>query len=212
MTGLDPLRPGPMRFGLAGQTDGRCRLAKNTTGGAGPRGRSHRADAIAAAFETCYLDYQYVFVEFLIDHLVDAGRAFRGDYQAMLVLAVLGQARLGALRAAAGADATSTDVSRGAESTNASRIADITGIPRQTVRRKLEALAERGWIERDAEGTYRLVSSDGRSSARRDLSDTDRRAMQRVAGLVADLESVIDRHETAIGKSREPAPVRGCSE
>lgn len=173
-----------------------------TTGGAGPRGRSDRADAIASAFETCYLDYQYVFVEFLIDHLVDAGRAFKGDFQAMLVLAVLGQARLGAVRAASGPDATSADVSPGAEITNASRISDITGIPRQTVRRKLEALTERGWIERDAAGAYRLVSSDGQSAARRDLSDTDRRAMQRVARLVAELESVVERHEKLIGRSR----------
>ncbi|MGF1503169.1 MAG: helix-turn-helix domain-containing protein [Paracoccaceae bacterium] len=177
-------------------------MPKTTTGAAGAARRSHRADAIAAAFETCYLDYQYIFVEFLIDHLVDAGGAFKGDSQAMLVLAVLGQARLGAVRAASPADDAPPDVSPAAESTNASRIADITGIPRQTVRRKLEALAERGWIERDAEGAYRLVSTDGRSAARRDLSDTDRRAMQRVARLVADLESVIERHETLIGKSR----------
>ena len=202
MTRVGVRRLDPMRVGLAGHFEGRCSLPKTTTGAVGPRTRSHRADGIAAAFETFYVDYQYVFVEFLIDHLVDAGRAFKGDYQAMLVLAVLGQARLGALRAASPAADAPPDVSPEAESTNASRISDITGIPRQTVRRKLEALAERGWIERDAEGACRLVSIDGRSAARRDLSDTDGRAMQRVARLVAELESVVERHETLIGKSR----------
>lgn len=177
-------------------------MPHSTTRTSQHRRQSHRADGIAAAFETQYLDYQYVFVEFLIEHMVDAGRAFKGDFQAMLVLAVLGQARLNAVRAASSSAVASLDVRAEAESTNASRISDITGIPRQTVRRKLDALTKRGWIERDADGAYRLVSTGGQSAARRDLSDMDRRAMQRVAQLVSELESVIERHEKLVEKSR----------
>lgn len=164
--------------------------------------RSDQIDGITAAFNAHYLDYQYIFVEFLIGHMVDAVSAVDGDYQEMLVLAVLGQARLGAVRAAANSDFTALDVAATAESTNASRIADITGIPRQTVRRKLQSLAERGWIERDDVGAYRLVSSGGKSNARRDLAETDRRAIDRVARLVADLQAVIEKHERLIAKSR----------
>jgi DNA-binding MarR family transcriptional regulator len=163
---------------------------------------SYRADGIAAAFESQYLDYQYIFVEFLIGHMVDAVSAFDGDYQEMLVLAVLGQARLGAVRTAAKNDLTGLVVEADAERTNASRIADITKIPRQTVRRKLASLENRGWIERDANGAYRLVSAEGKSTARRDLDDLDRRALKRIARLVTDLQSVIEKHEQRIAKSR----------
>lgn len=164
--------------------------------------RSHRVDGLAEAFESFYLDYQYIFVQFLIEHLVDAGRVFKGDYQALLVMAVLGQARLAAARNVLAPEGCVADPVAAAESTNASRIADITGIPRETVRRKLEALTELGWIEKDDQATYRLVFRDGRSVARRDLREVDQRAMQRVARLVADLEDVVERHETVLGKSR----------
>lgn len=176
------------------------RKKKNSTVGA--LNRSDRADGITLAFESFYLDYQYVFVEFLIGHMVDAATVFDGDYQEMLVLAVLGQARLGAVRAAANSDFTVLDVDAAAESTNASRIADITRIPRQTVRRKLASLMERGWIECDEAGAYRLVSVGGHSSARRDLAELDRRAIHRVALLVADPQSIIEKYERRTARGR----------
>ena len=177
-------------------------MPKKTSSTIGLSRSSHRADGIASAFESHYFDYQYVFVEFLIGHMVDAVSAFDGDFQEMLVMAVLGQARLGAVRAAANPDLPVLDVEAAAESTNASRIADVTKIPRQTVRRKLQSLEARGWIERDDAGAYRLVSDEGHSTARRDLADPDRRAIQRIARLVADLQTVIEKHERLIAKSR----------
>jgi hypothetical protein len=49
--------------------------------------KQRRAAAVAAALDGQYVVYQYTFVEFFIDHLVDVSRAFRGDLQEMLVLA-----------------------------------------------------------------------------------------------------------------------------
>ncbi len=175
-------------------------LSATRTGGS-PKG-SCRADAVASAFDSFYSDYQYIFVEFLIAHLVDAAGAFDGDYQEMLVLAVIGQARLGAVRTASSPGSTLPDIEAAKESTNASRIADITNIPRQTVRRKLASLEARGWIERDDAGAYRLVSNGGQSTARRDVAETDRRAIDRVARLVADLETIVEKHQHLIAKSR----------
>jgi DNA-binding MarR family transcriptional regulator len=170
------------------------RLKKETTDGSKHRPAHRRADKAAAAFEAHYLDYQYVFVEFLISHLIDASRAFDGDYQEMLVMAVLGQSRLAAVRSSATRNFTRLDVPPTAESTNATRISDITGIPRQTVRRKLASLEARGWITRDDAGAYRLFSVAGHSKARQDLSEPDRRAIERIARLYADLDAIIDRH------------------
>ena len=38
--------------------------------------------------------------------------------------------------------------------TNTTSMADVTGIPRESVRRKLEAMRAKGWIERDEAGTW----------------------------------------------------------
>jgi len=169
----------------------------------GKRGTSgmleaHQPDRIAAAFDANYIDYQYIFVEFLIDHLVDVGRVFRGDYQAVLILAVLGQSRLNAIRIMRQTLPDSLCSEALADKTNASRISDITGIPRQTVRRKLDTLTERGWAERDSKGAYRLATAGDLSTARRDLSETDQKAMYRIARLVADLNALVERKETPV--------------
>jgi DNA-binding MarR family transcriptional regulator len=159
--------------------------------------RSRRAAAVAAALDEQYTVYQYRFVEFFIDHLSDVSRAFRGDLQAMLVLALIGQSWINAVRAARSKGIEPADLPPERASTSASRIADVTGIPRQTVRRKLAALEERGWILRNEDGSCCLAHTDGQTTARRDLSDIDRRALRRVARLFADLEALVAAAESA---------------
>jgi DNA-binding transcriptional ArsR family regulator len=83
---------------------------------------------------------------------------FDGDLDLALVLAVVGertrpdswQARLES------ADRLSVGhVSRGRQRPiNTESIADYSGIPRETVRRKLLALRDRGWIDRDERGYW----------------------------------------------------------
>ena len=62
--------------------------------------QSVRTDAVSAAFASQYEEYQYCFVAFLVEHLIVVGRAFNGDLQAVLVLAVIVQARVRAERRA----------------------------------------------------------------------------------------------------------------
>ena len=101
-------------------------------------------DALAAAFMGTYLETQYHYVQFLTEHLADCAAAFGGDIDCMLVLAVLGQRRLDLARQEA--DPADPDPSRIAMS--AVRIAEVSGIPRETVRRKLATCRERGWVSR----------------------------------------------------------------
>lgn len=156
-----------------------------------PRGRhASRLQELTEIFEGQYREYQYCFVEFFIEHVSDVGRPFKGDLQSVLVLAVLGQAWLNAARAAAAAGQTPEAMPPERMSTSASRIADITGIPRQTVRRKLDLLEGRGWLIRNADGSCRLASADGVTTAKRDLSEIDQRALVRVARLYANLEKI----------------------
>jgi hypothetical protein len=159
-----------------------------------PRGsQSSRIDEVAEGFEHHYREYQYRFVEFFIEHVSDVGRPFNGDLQAVLVLAVLGQSWIKAAQAATADGMLPEALPAERLGTSASRIADITGIPRQTVRRKLEALEKRGWIIRDADGSCRLASTNGETVVKRDLSEIDRRALLRVARLFADLESIVTK-------------------
>lgn len=139
-----------------------------------------RAVALEEAFQEDYLRYQYRFVEFFVDHLSDVSRAFGGDLQQMTVLAILGQMRLRARHEAATRGAPPAEAT-GRDGTTASRIADVTGIPRETVRRKLHIMRDKGWIDRGEDGLWRLVAEPGtdRTRARRDLSEVDRRAMRR---------------------------------
>lgn len=159
--------------------------------------RVSRADEVSAIFAADYPTYQYKVVQFVVEHLSDVGKAFRGDLQAMLVLAVVGQVHINAHRKPDGTYRNAGQVPRERLSTSATRVADVTGIPRQTVRRKLDALEELGWILRNDDSTYRLAVDDGTSVAHRALLDTDARAVRRFARLFADLERIVARGEAA---------------
>lgn len=153
-----------------------------------------RAAALVEAFQEDYPSYQYRFVEFFAEHMADLSRAFGGDLQEAMVLAILGQVRLRAIRETLARGEAPAPLMQG-DGTTASRIADVTGIPRQTVRRKLLALKDKGWIAQDEGGLWRIVAdADGLGTpVRRDLADFNRRAMGRIARLVTDLEGFADR-------------------
>lgn len=161
--------------------------------GQGIRRSTKRATEVRAAFADNYTLYQYCFVEFLIEHLSDLSRAFRGDLQKTLVLGLIGQVHIRAIHAAAeaGLDFDALPLER--RSITASSIADVTGIPRETVRRKCAAMEQQGWILRSDEGAWRLVltGSGAGSVVRAELSDLDQRGLDRVSRLFRDLEAIV---------------------
>jgi DNA-binding MarR family transcriptional regulator len=141
---------------------------------------------IAARFREQYPRFQYAMVDFIAEHLADVSRVFGGDLQQPLILAVLGQRHLHWMADAQRLDGADPDWS---PTMTASRIADVTGVPRETVRRKLSRLEAQGWIARSADGAYRLAQRDGATVARADLSDLDQRSIDRAARLLAMLRS-----------------------
>jgi DNA-binding transcriptional ArsR family regulator len=160
-------------------------------------GKLQRAESVLGELEKRYPATQYAFVEFLVAHLADVSKTFGGDLQKALVLAVIGQVYLHALRrsglepeefAAALADGASPT-----PYVTASRLADVTGIPRETVRRKLALLEAAGWITKLPEGSWSLAlgPEKGIAVARADLQALDWRGIQRIAGLYADLEGLV---------------------
>lgn len=95
--------------------------------------------------------------------LTQLRKAFDGDLDLMLVLAVIG-------------DRTRPDawqpepisyrqITRRKDEEhlqvpiNIQSVADYSGIPRETVRRKVRVLQEKGWVERDEEGRLTISSS-----------------------------------------------------
>lgn len=92
----------------------------------------------------------------LTQFLIDCRRYFDGDLDLFLVLCVIGDRTFSARHAPpdmnfeswSGAkveDVRSVDI-------NVQSLADFSGIPRETVRRKLNILVERGWVARDERG------------------------------------------------------------
>ncbi len=99
-------------------------------------------------------------VDGLIAFLTRLRAAFKGDLDAALIMAVVGSAALPrgripenlsfkAFRMLDRRDAFYTPL-------NTFSIAQITGIPRETARRKLKQMAQRGWIRRDAKGFWHI--------------------------------------------------------
>ena len=105
---------------------------------------------------------QHQFVQMMTEHVVDCSRTFDGDLSEMLVLAVVGQAHM-------------KNVLRDAEPANtplvardglpASRISDVTGLARETVRRKLQNMEQKGWVHQGDDRRWRLSIEDGKSLA-----------------------------------------------
>jgi len=94
-----------------------------------------------------------------VELMICLRREFDGDLDLMLVMAVIGERRL----SRRDPDATITHEGLGATpvletsgaSINAHSIAEYTGIPRETVRRKVAALITCGWAARDDHGDLR---------------------------------------------------------
>jgi len=88
-------------------------------------------------------------------------RTFGGDLDQMLILAVIGERKLARRASPAEPSYEHLGYSRmrdpSSVAVNAHSVAEYTGIPRETVRRKVAALIERGWVERSENGDLRTT-------------------------------------------------------
>lgn len=142
------------------------------------------------------MQLRYHYVEFLTEHLSDCCRVFGGDLQEMLVLAIIGQVHMRALLEARPDGTVAPRAISGSAGISASRIADVTGIPRQTVRRKLAKLQNRGWVAPKASGLWILAVRDGVALAREGTDGVealDARSMARVLRLGRRLAEITTR-------------------
>ncbi len=137
-----------------------------------------------------YGEFQYAFIQFFTEHLVDCRRSFDGNLDDALILAILGQSRIRAFLNGASSAAPMTGT------IGASRLADVSGIPRETVRRRLARLKQRGWVTQNHDGGWEIAGQAGESAARRDLAELDRRNTARMMRFHGELSRLIARYET----------------
>jgi hypothetical protein len=99
-------------------------------------------------FDDIYPSYRFSLARLLVTLRKDFG----GDLDAMLVLLTLslGTDRREWAKALLGDFEPSSQV----RLTNTQSISEASGIPRETVRRKLEAMRARGWVVRDEKGNW----------------------------------------------------------
>lgn len=155
------------------------------------------ADIVEAAFRKNYARFQYCLVDFLADQLVETSRRFGGDMEAVVLLALLGQTHLNALLAAEAGGRTTSEIPPDRKGMTTSRLADASGIPRETVRRKLTSLAGRGWLDRE-DGFWHLAMEGQDAVARGDLGELDEGGIRRTARLFALLAPLVFDRETSL--------------
>lgn len=124
-----------------------------------------------------YVAVQYQFVEFLSAQLIDFRKLFHGDLDELLVFMMISRFYLrDELRQKQEIDA---DVPFRAPLT-AARIAELTGIPRETVRRKLKKLEESGLLIKTERGGWSLAETAGKPTIRVRFEDFLQKEMSRV--------------------------------
>ena len=92
--------------------------------------------------------------------MIECRKHFNGDMDEMLVLSAIGERTLTPQRSAG---LTYPDFMGGRRNDskkgriNTQSISDSTGIPRETVRRKVAHLVDRGWVQRNEDGTFEVT-------------------------------------------------------
>jgi hypothetical protein len=137
------------------------------TGNVGRRPADARAEphfdeeGFIAAYQERFVEFHLAWSIFFVGHL-SALRSRFGDLEDALLLAALGLGPAAGKMKDFQATQDPRSLSYGAAVgeatvTNSIRLAELTGIPRQTVRRKLKAFAQRGWVEQTADRSWRLA-------------------------------------------------------
>jgi hypothetical protein len=165
-------------------------------------------EGFIAAYQERFVEFHLAWTIFIVGHL-SALRCRFGDLEDALLLAALGLGPVaGKLK-----DFQATQDPRHlfygaavgeATVTNAIRLAELTGIPRQTVRRKLQAFAKRGWVEQTADRSWRLARRpDMSASITADMAAANQDFLRQLAQLLGRF----DRLRRAAPKQTSAAAV-----
>ncbi|WP_397594989.1 hypothetical protein [Sphingorhabdus sp.] len=158
-----------------------------------PRNSDDVRIKIAALLHEKFSDYQALWVENHLRLLCNLRHTFGNDLDKSIILAVVGQRmfQIGLDRPIdfdqARTGNYALDLSR---MTNVESISEATGIPRETVRRKVSELLEIGWLERGAKGGLSVTPQ---------ATDTLESATQIIAQLLGTMFDALARDPAISG-------------
>ncbi len=168
------------------------------------------------AIRNNYSRLNLIWTEGLIESLTNLRAAFGNDMDKIVVLAVIGQSAQRLVSPGRSFDET-LDGARFAmpdnAATNVQSIADSTGIPRESVRRKVGELVEAGWIERLPNGTVR-ISGDAAIRDLRHVTEQQFATIDRtITAMVDELErmgalkvSLVPHEASETGRTTKRSP------
>lgn len=145
-----------------------------------------------------FAEYHLAWSVFFVGHMADL-RAYFGDLEDALLLAAFGLGpladKLRASRRSGDVEALAFDGMPASEGwTNARRLAEVTGIPRETVRRKLDGFRRRGWIEQAENRTWRItVAADGSAPLAADMQAANAEFLNRLSRLIGEFRRIEER-------------------
>lgn len=154
----------------------------------------YEADFVAL-YLSSFVDFHLPWTIFFVSHLSRVRRHF-DDLEDALLLSAFGLNPLietaRSLRQVGNTKGVSyDDVKPMLAPTNAVRLSDLTGIPRETVRRKLIRFRQKGWIEQDAQGAWVLKTGpEGGASIAMHFKELN-------SGLLRDLAKLLSSFEIA---------------
>jgi hypothetical protein len=143
-----------------------------------------------------HYDVTYLLGRFMTEHLVRLYEAFDGDLTAAIVLGTIGQYNyrryFDQLDAGAGERlSTLAEEDRHlphARPCNAMSVSQSTGIPRETVRRKIRKLLDKGWLRQIGPDKLVITRLPGRHFAA-----FDRDTMERFASTAESIRRVVEK-------------------
>lgn len=136
--------------------------------------------------------------------LISARSAFGGDLDLFLVLAVIGDRTFASGRVPPSLNFEEFMSEDRAKldpiSLNTHSVSQFSGIPRETVRRKVQELVDRGWVERSEDGS--LTATRKASVDLLPLTEVSMKYLARMSDLFRDAESQQPTATSALGSSR----------
>jgi hypothetical protein len=131
-----------------------------------------------------YVTFQHEFIEFLVAQLIDFRKVFNGDLDELLIFIFVSRYHL---REERGRQDDGDQDNFWAVSPTLSRISELTGIPRETVRRKLLALQKRGLLEKVEQDKWQVALHNDQPIIRVQYEQFWQREMRRLVRLVRAL-------------------------
>jgi hypothetical protein len=164
-----------------------------------------------AAFDKTFVLITYAMNRYLVDHMLRSARQLTdGDYEAMVIWAVLAHQNVahllppGSFASEVLNERGRLPATRGLRPLRLRDIVQITSIPKETARRKLERLAAARWIERSDEGW--VVS---RERTEPDLREFSRESVRRFLTVADEMMRALRLADESLAAERVAAAAGG---